>query len=469
MPEPAAFRRDLAALLGDAAVLTDPEALAARSHDSWVVSILRDMRGEIGARPACVARPRDTAAVSALLRYANERRIAVVPYGAGSGVCGGILPDASAIVIDMRAMDGLVDVAPTALLARAQAGMMGNAFEAAINELGFTAGHFPQSIDISTVGGWVATRSSGQFSTRYGSIEDALAGLEVVLADGSVVRTRTAPRAAAGPDLRQVFLGSEGILGIITEVTLRIHPLPAARDLAAFRFPGFSAGLEAIRGFIREGWRPPVVRLYDEVETARNFPDTAPAEDSLLMLLSEGPASLVAAEMAACAQWCEKGGGTALGASPVEHWLGHRNTVPGFEPFLRKGIVVDTIEIAATWDVIGAVYRDAVAAMKRVPGVLAASAHSSHSYLTGTNLYFTFAARPADANDMEDAYRRCWDATMRATLAHGGTIAHHHGIGRVRREYMRDEHGAGLAVLRALKRGLDPNGILNPGVLLPDE
>jgi alkyldihydroxyacetonephosphate synthase len=267
--------------------------------------------------------------------------------------------------------------------------------------------------------------------------------------------------------VRQIFLGSEGILGVVTEVTLRVYPMPARRELASYRFPTFTAGLEAIRTLIREGWRPPVIRLYDEVETARNVPDTAPADNSLLLLLSEGPPSLTAAEIAACAEWCEKAGGTALGPAAVEHWLSHRNDVPGFEPFLQKGIVVDTIEVAATWDRIGAVYADAVAAMKGVPGILAASAHSSHSYLTGTNLYFTFAARPAKATDMEEAYRRCWEATMRATLAHGGTIAHHHGIGRVRREWMSEEVGAGVDVLRALKRALDPNGILNPGVLLP--
>lgn len=467
MPDAPTLQRDLAALLGGDSVLTDDASLTEHSRDSWVVSILRGMRGQLDGHPACVVRPRDTSAVAAALRYANQRGVAVVPFGAGSGVCGGVLPPAGAIVLDLRAMDALLDVNEVSLQARAQAGMMGNAFEAALNQRGYTAAHFPQSIDISTVGGWVATRSSGQFSSRYGSIEDALAGLEVVLADGTVVRTRPAPRAAAGPDLRQIFLGSEGTLGVITEVVLRIYPLPAQRELAAFRFSTFAQGLEAIRGLIRDGWRPPVIRLYDEIEAARNFPGTAPTDQSLLLLLSEGPASLTRAEAEACAEWCARNGGTSTGPSAVEHWLGHRNDVPGFEPFLQKGIVVDTIEVAAAWDSIQAVYADAVSAMRKVPGVLAASAHSSHSYVTGTNLYFTFAARPANAADMEDAYHRCWEATMRATLAHGGTIAHHHGIGRVRREWMREELGDGLVVLRALKRALDPNGILNPGVLLP--
>jgi alkyldihydroxyacetonephosphate synthase len=254
---------------------------------------------------------------------------------------------------------------------------------------------------------------------------------------------------------------------VITEVTLRIYPLPASRRLEAFHFPTFAAGLEAIRSFMRDGWRPPVVRLYDAVEATRNFPGASPEGASLLLLLSEGAPALTHAESAACADWCGKLGGSVAGSAPVETWLAHRNDVPGFEPFLEKGIVVDTIEIAATWDKILSVYETAVAEMKRVPGVLAASAHSSHSYLTGTNLYFTFAARPADRDDMEDSYRRCWEATMRATLAHGGTIAHHHGIGRVRREWLAQELGGGVEVLRSLKRALDPLGILNPGVLIP--
>lgn len=466
MPDPQRLRRDLSALLGGEAVAWDDETLIAHERDSWVMSVLGAMRGK-RTTPACVVRPADSAAVVRLLRYASEQRLSIVPYGAGSGVCGGVLPEPESVVLDLRGLDSLIEVNESALLARVQAGMMGNDLEAALNARGYTCGHFPQSIDISTVGGWVATRSAGQFSTRYGSIEDVVAALEVVLADGSIVRTRPAPRAAAGPDLRQVFLGSEGTLGVVTEVTLRIHPLPASRRLDAFHFAAFGAGLEAIRSFVRDGWRPPVVRLYDAVEAARNFPGTAPEGASLLLLLSEGAASLTSAESAACAEWCGKLGGNAIGSAPVESWLEHRNEVPGFEPFLEKGIVVDTIEIAATWDRILAVYEQAVSDMKQVPGVLAASAHSSHSYLTGTNLYFTFAARPANRDDMEDAYHRCWEATMRATLAHGGTIAHHHGIGRVRREWLAEELGAGIEVLRSLKRALDPLGILNPGVLIP--
>lgn len=467
MADAAAVRTALTHLAGEGSVRYDAEALAPYRCDTWSLARLWRLRDQLGPPPLCVVAPPDTEAVRRILAFANRERIGVVPFGAGSGVCGGVLPAGDSIVLDMGRMNRLLEVNETALVARAQAGMMGNAFEAALEEKGFSSRHFPQSIDISTVGGWVATRSAGQFSTRYGSIEDALVGCEVVLADGRVVRTAVTPRASTGPDLRQIFLGSEGTLGVITEATLRIHPLPASQELLSYRFADMRTGLEVIRETVRDGWRPPVVRLYDGVETERNFSSVASGSECLLLLVSEGAEALTAAEAKACRAYAEAAGGTDCGPEPVRHWLAHRNEVPTFESFLERGFVLDTIEVAATWDRIGAVYDGVVTALRAIPGMVAASGHSSHSYLTGTNIYFTFAARPSDPRDAEALYRLCWDTTMAVTLARGGSIAHHHGIGRVRREWMAREHGEGIAILRALKAALDPNGILNPGVLLP--
>ena len=460
-------RRDLGELLGRDALRWDDESLTAHAHDTWSLSLLRLMRGRLRERPACVVSPADTEAVAKVLRYANQHSLPVVPYGAGSGVCGGVLPDGGAVVLDLRSMNRLLEMNPIALMTRVQAGMMGNDLESALGAEGFSCGHFPQSIDISTVGGWIATRSAGQFSTRYGSIEDALVALEVVLPDGAVIRTRPVPRASTGPDLRQIFLGSEGTLGVVTEATLRILPKPESRRMASYRFGDMKAGLEAIRTFVREGWRPPVVRLYDAAETARNFPNVNAGDGCLLLLLSEGPPSLVDVEIVGCEAWCSRAGGASLGDDAVKDWLEHRNTVPGFETFLERGLVLDTIEVAAAWDRIGAMYDGVVSALQAIPGVMVASGHSSHSYLTGTNIYFTFVAKPESDNEAEALYIKCWDVTMEQTSRCGGTIAHHHGIGRVRREWMPREHGKALDVLRAVKRALDPGGIMNPGVLLP--
>ena len=333
-----------------------------------------------------------------------------------------------------------------------------------------TIGHWPQSIDLSTVGGWVATRAAGQYSTGYGNIEDLLFGLEAVLPDGSIVRTRATPRASAGPDLRQLFLGSEGTLGVVTEATFSLRPLPEVSRGAAFSFEDFGAGLEAIRQLMREGWRPPVVRLYDAAESARSFGAHCPDGRALLLLLHEGAAGAVAAELAGCAARATAAGGEGAPDEAVTDWLDHRNRVPTFRGFLEKGIVVDTIEVGATWDRILPVYDAVTASLREVEGILIASGHSSHSYRSGTNLYFTFLARPADRARLAETYRECWRRTMEATISQGGGIAHHHGIGRIRRDALDGEIGAsGVSLLRAVKRALDPDDLLNPGVLLPDE
>jgi alkyldihydroxyacetonephosphate synthase len=460
-------REALVVRLGNAAVRWDEESLAQHSRDTWCLAVLRGLRGTLTARPLCVLTPVTLEEVSEALQYANHHGLAVVPFGGGSGVCGAVLPADGAIVIDLRRMNRIVEINETALTVRVQAGMMGNAFEAALNDAGYTMRNFPQSIDLSTVGGWISTRAAGQFSTRYGSTEDMLLALDVVLPDGHVLRTRIGPRSATGPDLRNIFLGAEGTLGIVTEATMRIWPLPEDSRGQAFGFASLHDGLEAIRLIMRAGWRPPVVRLYDGIETARLFPDVSTGTNCLLILLSEGPAALTTAEAAACAGLCVAQGGNAVGDAPVQRWMAERNHVPSFESFLQRGLVLDTIEVAVTWDRIDDLYREVIAALQTVDGILVASGHSSHSYAQGTNIYFTFVARPGDAEQAEATYLRCWEVAMDATLRCGGTISHHHGIGRLRTPWMERELGGGLAVLRALKHALDPNGIMNPGVLIP--
>ncbi len=465
----ATIRAALAERLGAECVRWDEATLREHAHDTWPLALLWVQRGELGEPPACVVTPRATDDVVAVLRYANRQSIPVVPFGAGSGVCGGVLPPAGAIVIDLRALNQIIELSETNLTVRVQAGMMGAVFEAELNERGYSMGHFPQSIALSTVGGWVATRAAGQFSTRYGNIEDMLLGLEAVLADGRVVRIAPVPRRAAGPDLLHLILGSEGTLAVVTELTARIFPLPESRRMMAYSFLDFDAGLEALRAILRTGWRPPVVRLYDAAETARHFGQWASEDACFLLVVTEGPAALTAAELEGCHAACSGAGGAALGDQPVQHWLAERNNVPSLASFIERGFVLDTIEVACGWDRIHDLYREVVAAVKTVKSVIVVSGHSSHSYPQGTNIYFTFVARPDDPAEGEATYRACWQQAMEATLRVGGTIAHHHGIGRNRVPWMKAEHGEGLALLRMLKRAMDPKGIMNPGVLLPEE
>lgn len=449
-------------------VSTETASLAAHRHDRWVLSALHDLEGRPPTLPLAVVEPCSTDEVSRAIRLCREARAPIVPYGGGSGVCGGVLVPAGAVVISMRRLDGLVSLHDANLTARFRAGTNGMAAERRVQQDGLTIGHWPQSIELSTVGGWVATRAAGQLSTAYGSAEDLVLALEAVLPDGRVVRTRETPRASVGPDLRQLFLGSEGTLGIVTEVTFSLRPLPQASRGQAFHFTDLAAGLEPIRRLMREGWRPPVVRLYDGQESARHFADTCPQGRAMLILLHEGPTALVEVQSEAVAAICRTAGGTETDPSSVDRWLEERNRVPGLRELLEGGVVVDTIEVACTWDKVAPLYQRVTAALREVPGLLVASAHSSHSYRSGTNLYFTFAARPGDRSQLESAYRECWRRTMQTSIALGAGISHHHGIGRVRRDVLEAELGAGgLALLRAVKSSLDPEGLFNPGVLLP--
>lgn len=468
MPTPDRIRADLRSLLEPARVLDDPAVLSRASRDTWVISVWRSLQDASIPTPACVVRPTSTAEVSAVLKWASRERVAVVPFGAGSGVCGAVLAPEHSVVVDLGSMQALKRIDEVALLATVEPGLLGSEFEARLNEAGYSMGHFPQSIALSSVGGWVATRAAGQFSTKYGNIEDMLVAFEAVLPNGDVVRTRAVPRAAAGQDVRHLFLGAEGTTGILTELTYEIHPLAPSTEKTAIAFPSMHDGLEALRAIMRAGWRPAVLRLYDEIEAGRSFAGAAKEGESLLLVLTEGPPELTRVEIEGAVRIAESSHGRNVGPEPVDSWLHHRNAVPGFEYFLKQGMIVDTIEVASTWDRIDALYTGVLASMRSVPGLIVASGHSSHSYGTGTNIYFTFAARPETAVDTEGLYFRIWNAAMEATLDAGGTISHHHGIGRVRREWLARELGSAYPLLGRLRRALDPLGIMNPGTLLPE-
>jgi alkyldihydroxyacetonephosphate synthase len=467
MPTPERIRADLRSLLDPARVIDDPAMVARARRDTWVISVWRSLRDSPVAAPTCVVRPASTAEVSAVLAYASREHVAIVPFGAGSGVCGAVLAPEHSVIVDLGGMRALKGIDEISLLATVEPGLLGSDFEAALNQAGYSMGHFPQSIALSSVGGWVATRAAGQFSTKYGNIEDMLVAFEAVLPNGEIVRTRSIPRAATGQDLRHVFLGAEGTTGIVTELTYEIHPLAPATEKQAIAFSSMGAGLDALRRILRAGWRPAVVRLYDEIEAGRSFAGAANPGESLLLVLTEGPPELVAAEIAGATRIATAVGGRVVGSEPVDSWLHHRNTVPGFEYFLEQGMIVDTIEVAATWDRIDQLYGKVLAGMRAVSGLMVASGHSSHSYGTGTNIYFTFAGRPDRPGDMEDLYFSVWGAAMEATLAAGGTISHHHGIGRVRRDWLARELGSAYPLLEKLRRAFDPIGIMNPGALLP--
>ena len=459
----------LSKVLTAAQVISDPAILDTRRHDYWVLSHLDDEQDRKAPRPACVVRPKTVDDVVAVVNCCRETKTPLIPFGLGSGVCGGVITSPDCVLLDMSEMNAIRSIDETNLLASFDAGKNGGEAERAVQEKGLTIGHWPQSIEVSSVGGWIATRASGQFSTGYGNIEDIVHSIEAVLPDGSVIVAGKAPRAAAGPDLRHLLLGSEGTLAVITGVTLSLRRLPEASLHTAFVAETMAQGLEAQRAIIQSGYSPVVMRQYDATECARNFSEHHVEGTSIFFAVHEGPEAMAKAEVEGVTRIAIEHGLTPAPTAIVEGWLAHRNTVPTWQSFLQNGIVLDTIEISAHWDTINAIYENATASLREVPGLLAGTAHSSHVYRSGVNLYFTFAARPEDKSVMADTYRECWKRVVETTASLGGGVAHHHGIGRVRRDYLHHDLGVpGINTLRALKHTLDPHNIMNPGVLIPD-
>ncbi len=465
----------LGRLRGACAEVTEDDAARLEAgRDWWPLAIRWATRGAVPARPAVVARPGDAHQVAAVLAVCHDARVPVTAMAGRSGVCGSSVPVFGGVALDLCGLNGFVDIDATSLLADVLPGTFGPDLEAGLRPAGVTLGHWPQSMDLSTVGGWLACRGAGQFSTRYGKIEDMVVGLDVALADGRLIRTGgTGPRAATGPDLTQMFVGSEGVLGVITGALLRLHPLPTAERRRAYGFASFAAGLEVCRLILRRGATPAVLRLYDHAESARNF-DVA--DHCVLVVLDEADPGLLEATVAVVDAECAAGGGTPLDEGLVERWMSHRNDVSALAPLYRAGIVVDTIEISARWASLTPIYEGCLGALQAIDGTLAASAHQSHAYGDGACLYFTFAGRMPDgtAADGDTAgadawaehyYRSAWTAVMDTVISGGGAISHHHGIGINRAAFMAPALGGSLDVLAAVKDALDPRGILNPGKL----
>jgi len=469
-------------------------------RDWWPVAIGWAARGLVPARPAAVVRPGSTEEAAAVLAACSAAGVPVTAGAGRSGVCGGAVPVFGGVALDCTGLTGEVTVDERSLVAEVPAGIFGPDLEATLRGIGdgYTLGHWPQSMDLSTVGGWLACRGAGQYSTRYGKIEDMVVGLEVVLADGRVVRTDGhAPRAATGPSLTQLFVGSEGTLGVITRAWFRVHPAPVAEGRRAFGFggpTGFADGLDACRRVLRRGATPAVLRLYDPVESARNFDR---GDTCVLVVLDEADPGLLGATLDVVDQECGSSdgrpGADRLPDDLVDRWLGHRNDVSALAPLWRADVVVDTVEVAGRWSVLPQLADDVVAALQAVPGTLAASVHQSHAYPDGACLYFTFAGRRPDGPSFagrrpdgdvsaetseaaelawdgelaweEDYYRTAWDVATEVVRRHDAAISHHHGIGLNRARYVAGALGTGFDVLAAVKAALDPAGVLNPGKL----
>lgn len=479
---------DLAALVraaGPQGVRTDRAARVLHAAGKGYPDLVRLRAGEALRAPDAVVLPVDRGALRAVLDTCAARGIAVVPFGGGTSVVGGVEPlrggHRGVVSLDLARLSRLVELDPRSRLARLEPGLRGPEVEHLLRERGWTLGHFPQSFEYSTVGGWVATRSAGQASTGYGRIDELVRGITLSAPAGELPLPAF-PASAAGPDLRELVVGSEGVLGVITEVTLELRPRPTAGRYEAWMLPSFAAGGEAFRALAQEGAAPDVARLSDEPETAmslalaglrgakaavlgRHLERRGVAGGALAVVGWEGEAAAVRDRRRATVAVLRRHGAAALGAGPGRAWARGRFQAPYLrDVLLGRGVLVDTLETATTWSGLPELH----AAVRSALGAHApfVACHVSHVYATGASLYFTFLARQ-DAGDPIGQWRALKEDACRAIVAAGGTITHHHGIGRDHAAHLEPETGtAGLEALRAMKERLDPAGIMNPGKLL---
>jgi alkyldihydroxyacetonephosphate synthase len=473
---PPAALADLRAVVGPEQVIQDDDVRRVRTRGKSTPDLLRARAGDLVDAPDVVVRPSSHEEVASVLDVAVRHRLAVVPFGGGTAVTGGLVARregfAGVVSLDLVRMNRLLAVDPVSMTATLEPGMRGPDAEALLAEHGLTLGHFPQSFEYATIGGFAATRSSGQSSAGYGRFDSLVVGLPVATPVGEL-RLGHAPASAAGPDLRQLILGSEGSFGVITSVTVRVRKRPTASAYDGWSWPSFAAGTTAVRALAQAGVLPTVVRLSDETETALNLarPDeigsTAPT-GCLMVTGVEGTPESVAARRAEVGALLTGLGGTALGEEPGRAWEHGRFRAPYLrDSLLDVGVLVETLETATFWsnvehlhDVVGAVLQE------HLPGPTIVLCHVSHVYETGASLYFTVATRAGDSP--LDTWLAAKTAATDAIIEAGGTLPHHDAVGTDHRPWLDREIGpVGVGILRAVKAELDPAGILNPGVLVP--
>ncbi len=465
-------------------VRTDDEARRLRTRGKSTPDLLRARAGDLDDAPDVVVRPADHDEVQALVDWAVAEHVALVPFGGGTCVTGGLVARregyAGVVSLDLGRLRRLLHVDPVSMTATLEPGLRGPEAEALLAEHGLTLGHFPQSFEHASIGGFAATRSSGQSSAGYGRFDALVVGLVAATPRGRL-ELGSAPASAAGPDLRQVLLGSEGTLGVITAVRVRVRPAPTEKVYEGWRWEDLAAGVAAMRALAQAGLLPTVLRLSDETETAINLADPdavgGPAAEGgvtgcLMIVGHEGTPEAVAARRAAVTAVLEARGGSCEGTAAGESWARGRFDAPYLrDSLLDAGVLVETLETATFWSGVEELHARVGAALTESLGDGAmVLCHVSHVYETGCSLYFTVAApqRGPGGEEPLDRWRAAKVAASDAILDAGGTITHHHAVGTDHKPWLAREIGpVGVELLRATKAGLDPTGVLNPGVLIP--
>lgn len=456
-----------AGIVGQANVLTSHEDRYAYCRDRLPYGLFRLRAGKLPATlPAAIVCPANTQQLTAIVELARQEKIALIPFGAGSGVLGGTLPLNCEVMVDTKRMDRILDLNEVDRTVTVQAGMNGGAFEQALRQRGYTSGHLPQSIHMSTVGGWAACRGAGQASSRYGKIEDIVIGLKAVLANGAPLEVRPVARRAVGPSIKDIMVGSEGVYGFITELTLRIWKLPEHESGVVLAFPSLQAGFDAMRDIAQAELRPSVMRLYDALESGQRTADIPEFRRNpvLCIMKFSGVRQLAEVERSLSLQICESHGAVLADDGPYREWEEVRYKSYSIK-WQTEGYYMDTIEVTGSWSGIPAMYEEMSKAVHALHPDIHFGAHWSHIYSEGACQYMTLRLPPMDDAAALALHRQAWDAVERICLKHGGSVAHHHGAGVFRNQWLREELNTGMTLLQVLKDGIDPDNLLNPGKL----
>jgi alkyldihydroxyacetonephosphate synthase len=494
----AEFVKSLIGIFGDENVHLDSMNRFLHSFGKGYLDLILAWKGAPQRLPDAVVYPTNESQITQLFDESASWDFVVVPYGGATTVVGGVsapISDGQVVVcLDFKLMNRILNIDEKSLLAEVQPGCLGPEVERAVSSVGLTLGHFPQSFEFSSVGGWVATRGAGYESTRYGKIEDMVESVRIVTPQGTIETPRV-PAAAAGPDIRQILVGSEGAMGLITSVTLRLRKTAASKSYLGVIFRSFEDGVEAVRAMIQKDIVPNVIRLSNSSETevsialaSSNHASFAEkigvwflkkrgylgTNGALMILGFEGSRERVGFERNLALACCKPFSGFSLGEGPGRTWYKERFELPYLrDELLKMGILVDTLETATTWNRFNTLHSQIMTAFSeafeelRVSGL--AMAHMSHVYRSGASLYFTFMAQQLMGHE-EEEWHLIKNKITDVIVASGASLSHHHGIGLEHVKWMRQYWGPlGIRVLKSIKHELDPKGIMNPGKLLPPE
>ena len=467
-------------LLGPDALETGHEQLKAASVDRFkkytAVHGIYD-----GPIPAAIVYPESTAEVAAILSFAEQNLVNVVPRTGGTATEGGLETVVeNSLVVDGSRMNAIVSIDPVDMMATAQCGAGLQDLEDTLRAQGLTTGHSPQSKPLAQMGGLVATRSIGQFSTLYGGIEDLVVGLEAVFPGGKVVRVKNVPRRAAGPDIRHVIIGSEGALCFITEVTVKLFRYqPENNRYFGYLVDEFGDGIDALRELITAGYRPSVCRVYSPEDARQHFADVYQGKN-VVVLIAEGPRGLADATAEAIESLFAVRAGSRIDSGRIRQWFenlnwGQDQIDAEKAAMLRDAYLGYTTEVSVDWSGVAGLFGAVMGRIRRefprAGDLTMLGAHSSHSYQTGTNLYFVYdyTIRCSPREEIEVYHKPLNAIIVEEALRMGGSMVHHHGIGKYRTPWVKDEHGSAYYLLSTLKHAFDPEGVMNAGTIFPLE